>query len=210
MAKKKFSRYLTIAVCLALITSLLTSCGWLSNKIKNVKGELIGNNFQIDFYDNFGSNILTINGNKVGLEANYVESKSVDSEGDTTTNYEQTSVVTITVDGSQIVQTGNTVIFAEEGIKKLEDFALPDSIQTEGGTLNIIDRNINNLKNLLGTPKVVVVCSQLGVPVAVYGGDNVYWEIPDDLPQTTKVSIDDKSLYILRSAYMLIDSEIVQ
>ena len=32
-------------------------------------------------------------------------------------------------------------------------------------------RNINKIKNKLGTSKVVVVSSQLGVPIAVYGGE---------------------------------------
>ncbi len=82
----------------------------------------------------------------------------------------------MTIDGNQVAQTGNTIIFAEDGLKKLEDFNLPDNITTDGGgTINIFDRNINEIKNLLGTPKIVVICSQLGVPIAVYGGKSVYF-----------------------------------
>lgn len=111
----------------------------------------------------------------------------------------------------RVEQTGNTVIFAEYGIKKLEDFTLPSDITTNGsGTINIVDRNINDIKNLLGTSKVIVVCSQLGVPIAVYGGENVYWEIPDDLPQTTKINIDGLALYIHRANYILLDSDMIK
>lgn len=56
------------------------------------------------------------------------------------------------------------------------------------------DRKINKLQNLIGTPKIVIVCSQLGIPIAVYGGNSVYWEVPDDLPKTTKLNIDGKAL----------------
>ena len=211
MKKTSFVRYLGIALCLCLLLTSLTGCEGLINKVKNIKGELIGNHFVIDFYDNFGNNVLTMEGKKVGLEANYVKSKSIDTEGTRSTNFELSSVITMTVDGSQVAQTGNTIIFAEDGLKKLEDFNLPDNITTDGGgTINIFDRNINEIKNLLGTPKIVVICSQLGVPIAVYGGKSVYWEIPDDLPKTTKLSIDGLALYIHRANYILLDSNMIK
>lgn len=211
MKKTNFVRHLGIVLCLSLLLTSLTGCAWLSNEMKNIKGELIGNHFAIDFYDNFGNKVVTMEGEKVGMEANYVKSKSVDSEGTTSINYEQSSVITMTIDGNQVAQTGNTVIFAEDGIKKLEDFNLPSDITTNGdGTINIFDRNINKIKNLLGTPKVIVVCSQLGVPIAVYGGEDVYWEIPDDLPKTTKLNVDGLALYIHRANYILLDSEMIK
>lgn len=208
MKNKRFVRFTALA-CLVVLMLSLSSCAWLNNEIKNIKGELIGNYFTIDFYDNFGSNILTIYGEKVGLEANYVSTTSIDSEGSESTNYELSSVVTITVDGNQVAQTGNTVIFAENGIIKLKDFQLSDEITTNGGTINILDRNINKIKNVIGTPKIVIICSQLGVPLAVYGGNRVYWEIPNDLPKTTKLNIDGKALYIHRANYILLDSEMI-
>lgn len=205
---KKLFRYVSI-ICVVTLLLLLSSCGWFNNEMKNIKGELIGNNFTIDFYNNIGNNILTIYGDKVGIEANYVYTTSIDSEGTESTNYELSSVVTLTVDGNQVAQTGNTVIFAEEGLKKLEDFELSDTISTNGGTINILDRNINEIKNMIGTPKVVIICSQLGVPIAVYGGDSVYWEIPEDLPKTTKLNIDGKALYIHRANYILLDTDMI-
>lgn len=211
MKKTSWVRCLGIIICVCVLLTNLTSCAWLANKMKNIKGELIGNHFEIDFYDNFGNSIVTMEGNKVGMEANYIKTESVDSEGDKINNYELSSVITMTVDGKQVAQTGNTIVFAEEGIKKLEDFNLPSSITANGdGTINIFDRNINKIKNLLGTPKVIIVCSQLGVPIAVYGGKDVYWEIPDDLPKTTKLNIDGLALYIHRANYILLDSEMIK
>lgn len=211
MKKTNFVRHLGIILCLCILLTSLAGCAWFSNEMKNIKGELIGNHFTIDFYDNFGNKVVTMEGEKVGMEANYVKSKSVDSEGTTSTNYELSSVITMTIDGNQVAQTGNTVIFEEDGIKKLEDFNLPSDITTNGeGTINIFDRNINKIKNLLGTPKVIVVCSQLGVPIAVYGGENVYWEIPNDLPKTTKLNVDGLALYIHRANYILLDSKMIK
>ena len=211
MPRKKALRIVLIfLIIFGIFTSILISSAWFSNKVKNVKGELIGNHFTIDFFDNFGNNILTIDGKKVGLDANYVQTRSISSDGAKSTNYELSSVITLTVDGNQVAQTGNTVIFAEDGIKKLEDFNLPDKITSDGGTINIFDRNINDIKNVLGTEKVVIVCSQLGVPLAVYGGNDVYWEIPDDLPKTTKLNIDGLALYIHRANYILLDGDMIK
>lgn len=211
MPRKKALRIVLIfLIIFGIFTSILISSAWFSNKVKNVKGELIGNHFTIDFFDNFGNNILTIDGKKVGLDANYVQTRSISSDGAKSINYELSSVITLTVDGNQVAQTGNTVIFAEDGIKKLEDFNLPDKITSDGGTINIFDRNINDIKNVLGTKKVVVVCSQLGVPLAVYGGNDVYWEIPDDLPKTTKLNIDGLALYIHRANYILLDGDMIK
>ena len=211
MKNKRFSRNLLLSLLMICIAFSAVGCGWFSNQMKNIKGELIGNNFTIDFYDNFGNDILTINGDKIGLEANYVTTKSVDSEGSTSTNYELSSVVTLTVDGKQVNQTGNSIIFAEEGLVELENFELSsDEITSSGGTINIFDRNINKIKNVLGTPKIIIIASQLGVPLAVYGGNSVYWEIPDDLPKTTKLTIDGKALYVHRANYILLDSAMIQ
>lgn len=208
MKNKRFVRFAALACLVALMLSL-SSCALLRNTMKNIKGELVGNDFTIDFYDHFGNSILTIYGNKVGLEANYISTTSIDSEGSKSTNYELSSVVTLTVDGNQVAQTGNTVVFAEKGLNKLEDFELIDEITTSGGTINILDRNINKIQNILGSPKVVIVCSQLGIPIAVYGGNSVYWEIPDDLPKTTRLNIDGKALYIHRADYILLESKMI-
>lgn len=40
----------------------------------------------------------------------------------------------------------------------------------------------------------MVVQSQLGVPIYAYSGDDVYWEVRNDLPKTTKLMIDGKAL----------------
>ena len=188
----------------------LSGCSWLDSQIKDMKGELIGNSFDISIYDNFGNNTLNISGDKVQVDANTVKVKSVDSDGNWSTTYEMSSVISNTIDGNNMEQVGNTVIYAERGLNKITDFELPTDIETSGGTFNLLDRNINDIKNLIGTPKVVVISSQLGVPIAVYGGDKVYYEIPDDLPKMTKLIVDGKALYIHRANYIILDTNMIK
>lgn len=206
----KRSRIVALVLVLMLMVSNLSGCAWLDSQIADIKGELIGNAFDISIYDNFGTNILNISGDKVQVDNNIVKVKSVDSNGDWSTTYEMSSVTSNTIDGSNMNQVGNTVIYAERGLNKITDFELPTDIETSGGTFNLLDRNINDIKNIIGTPKVVVISSQLGVPIAVYGGDKVYYEIPDDLPKMTKLSIDGKALYIHRANYIIIDTDMIE
>lgn len=200
-------------LCLMLVLLTLFSlsgCSWLDSQIKDMKGELIGNSFDISIYDNFGNNTLNISGDKVQVDANTVKVKSVDSDGNWSTTYEMSSVISNTIDGNNMEQVGNTVIYAERGLNKITDFELPTDIETSGGTFNLLDRNINDIKNLIGTSKVVVISSQLGVPIAVYGGDKVYYEIPDDLPKMTKLIVDGKALYIHRANYIILDTNMIK
>ena len=207
---KKKSKVVALVLVLMLTVSNLSGCAWLDAQLADIKGELIGNSFDVSIYDNFGTNILNIHGDKVQVDNNIVKVKSVDSSGNWSTTYEMSSVTSNTIDGSNMNQVGNTVIYAEKGLNKITDFELPKDIQTSGGTFNLLDRNINDIKNLIGTPKVVVISSQLGVPIAVYGGKSVYYEIPDDLPKMTKLSIDGKALYVHRANYIILDTDMIE
>ena len=113
----------------------------------------------------------------------------------------------ITADGKDIEQVGNTMIFAETGLEEVEGYTLPRDIQTSGGTINLVDSAINDIKSKIGKSRVVVVSSQLGVPIAVYQGNSVGYEIPEDLPKFTKLTIDGKALYIHRANYLIIDKD---
>lgn len=207
----KHNRKVIALLLVAVLTiTNLTGCSWLDSQLADLKGELIGNSFDISIYDNFGNNTLNIHGDKVQVDSNVIEVQSVDSDGTFSTTYEMSSVTTNTIDGSNMEQVGNTVIYAERGLNKITDFELPSDIKTSGGTFNLLDRNINEIKNLIGTPKVVVISSQLGVPIAVYGGSKVYYEIPDDLPKMTKLNIDGKALYIHRANYVIMDTDMIE
>lgn len=131
----KRSRIATLVLVLLFAVSSLSGCAWLDSQIADLKGELIGNSFDISIYDNFGTNVLNISGDKVQVDNNIVEVKSVDSNGDWSTTYEMSSVTTNTIDGNNMNQVGNTVIYAERGLNKITDFELPTDIETSGGTL---------------------------------------------------------------------------
>ncbi len=192
--KKALAAVSALVVCTAVA---LAGCAELSLRFSSVKGELIGNSFDATVFDNFGGEVAAFHAKKMGVEA-----ASVDEDGNATS-----SVLKITADGRDIEQVGNTMVFAETGLEEVEGYTLPRDIQTTGGTVNLVDRAINDVKSKIGKSRVVVVSSQLGVPIAVYQGNSVGYEIPEDLPKFTKLTIDGKALYIHRANYLIIDKD---
>lgn len=68
---------------------------------------------------------------------------------------------------------------------------------------------INRFKNSFGKQVVAVIQSQLGDPICAYSGNEVYWEVCENLPKTTKLMIDGKALYIHRANFQLIDTALL-
>ncbi len=205
---KKTRKIILLAVSVCILFTL-TGCSWFQGKISEIKGDLIGNRFRVEFYDNYANNLLNLEGEKVNLSSNVVKTKGVNSDGTDTTIYEMSSVITITIDGHEAEQAGNSVIFIEEGLSESQ-IELPETtVQTDGGTINFIDENLNKIKNMMGKSRAVLISSQLGIPIAAFEGDDVYFDIPSDLPKTTRIMIDGKALYVHRVNYILLDKEII-
>ncbi len=186
----------------------ISGCEAVSN-IKNVAHEKIkGTEFTASVYDSYGSNKLNVTGNRISLDV--MDSSSNIFSSETDTKY-TSSVLDVTIDGEQMLMVGDTVIFAEKGIDMITDFSINDinSKKNNGTGFSFLDRSINQYENMIGKSKVVVISSQLGVPIGVYQGNKVYVEVPDDLPKTTRFSIDGKSLYIHRANYQIIDSNLI-
>lgn len=201
-----------LGVIAAVLTLALSGCALLDSKVHSLKGKLIGVSYNAEFYDNYGARFLNVSGDNIDIEGNVVEESGLDGDGSTTTNYSLSSVVTITIDGKQMESCGNTIIFAESGLKPDVDFSLNDIDSSANGItgLTSVARVVNKYKNYFGKSEVVVIQSQLGVPICAYSGEKVYWEIPDDLPKMTKLMIDGKALYIHRANFEIIDRDLLK
>ena len=208
---KKHRKCLLIILCIAL-TMVMSGCSMIESKINDIKGNLAGNGYDIYTYDNYGELVMQTSGDKISLSGNKTETISYDSDGSTITNYEMSSVVTITIDGAEIQSCGDTCIFQQDGLNAEVNFTQEVIDSNADGSLDentAIARFVNRYKNMFGKSRVVVVKSQLGQPITAYSGDDVYWEIPDDLPKMTKLVIDGKALYIHRANFQIIDKTLL-
>lgn len=196
-------------ICISLVCLLSVSvlgCAKLKDWFGQLKGNLVGQHFTITTYDDYANKTLSIEGSKVtvGLLEN---SANFDAES---TDF-KSEVLEITVNGNQMFQVGNTVIFEEEGLNVVKHYEVKDEIKTtSGGGYVPFDRAVNKLKNELGKKKTVIISSQQGVPIGVYQGDDVYVTIPEDLPKMTRLNIDGKALYIHRANYVIVDTEMIE
>jgi hypothetical protein len=146
------------------------------------------------------------------MEANIVDEYSYSGEEWIITET-ISSVITITIDGKQIESCGSTVLFEEKGLKPDVEFDTTNiniSSDSDGiGDMTIVAETVNKYKNYFGKATVVVIQSQLGDPICAYSGEDVYWEVCEDLPKTTKLMIDGKALYVHRANFQIIDKELL-
>jgi hypothetical protein len=199
---------ITIIVLILSISISLTGCAFIDSIVERIQGDLIGDNYKILVYDDYGNNSLTMSGSNIsiGLFENY-------SNSDSESNGFKSEVLEITVNSDQFLHVGSTAVFAENGISMVEDYDyeyLKNLYATGNPTLVPIDRAINSFSNLLGMDKTIIIKSQLGVTIGIYEGNNVYVEVPDDLPQMTRVIVDGKSLYIYRADYEIFDTKMIK
>lgn len=189
-------RYVVLSIVCIMLCAVLTGCASLGSWFQTLKGELIGNSYQIWEYDNFGNRILTLTGDKIALE------------GGTDEYGEATSYVDITVDGKEWNHVGGTLVFAQEGADMITDFQIPSEIESNFGSTGLmaVDRVINSYKNEFGKARVVVVYSQTGAPICMFQGDDCYTEVPADLPKTTKIYIDGNLVYVHRANIDIFDA----
>lgn len=209
---KRIKVLLATIICICIITGL-TGCAANDDYMNDVKGNLSGNSYTIYTYDNYGKKVMTTTGDKINIAGNKTKSKGYDSEGNETTSYDVSSVITILIDGKEIESCGDTCIFEQKGLEPEVDFTQEDITSHSTGKISentYIAGIVNYYKNYFGKSRVVVIKSQLGQPIAAYSGDEVFWKIPDDLPKMTKLMIDGKALYIHRANFQIIDKELLR
>ena len=186
---KRIGKWIAVILSLAVLVMTFSGCAALGAYINKLKGELFGNGYKIQQFDDFGNLVFTVYGDKVTMDC------ELDEYG------EITSYVDITIDGQSWKHVGSTLVFAQDGVDMITDFQLPEGMENENGGTGLMsaDRVINEYANMFGKKLVVVISSQNGTPLGLFQGDNCYVEIPGDLPKTTLISIDGKLVYVHRA-----------
>ena len=208
--KKKI--LITVLTILFAIISC-TGCALWDNEVNELNGSITGNTYNAGFYTNQGKNFMNVSGQKIDLQSNVIKEKTYNSDNGWGYNQTLSSVVTVIIDGKTIESCGSTMIFAENGLNPEVDFNSPEVIKsTSDGSFGdnvFIASIVNKYKNYFGKSRVVVIQSQLGDPICAYSGNEVYWEVCQDLPKTTKLMIDGKALYIHRANFQIIDKNLL-
>ena len=196
----KFKAILLITLSIIILTTSAYGCESISSMIQSFKGDLIGNSYTIRGYDNFGNKTMEVYGNKISIE------------GGTDESGEKSSYIDITIDGGEWNHVGSTLVFMQDGVDMVTDFESLGTIESSSGSsgLMAVDKFINSYKNKIGRERVVIVSSQTGTPICMFQGDSCYTEVPDNLPTTTKLSIDGKLVYVYRASIDIISADLLK
>lgn len=210
--KKDMKKIVLSIMVLLLFIAGLSGCQKLESGIHDLHGSIIGNEYNIDIFDNMGERTLKAHGKKIDIDNNIVEEKTYSSNSDEWyATKTLSSVITITVDGKQLISCGDTCIFYDKRLTPEYEFYLDDidSDSSSAWDATLIAGKVNSVKNVFGKPMVVVIKSQMGAPIYAFSGNKVYWEIQEDLPRFTKLMIDGKALYIHRANFQIIDKALL-
>ena len=208
----KKTRKIIAAILLFTTIMSLTGCEFMNSKVQSMKGSISGNEYIASFYSNNGEKFMTMHGERIDLSPNTVKEYDYVNGG---YNEVLSSVVTITIDGKEVENCGSTAIFAEDGLNPDVDFTMDNIKNINSNSDGSVSEStfvagiVNRYKNMFGKSRVVVIQSQLGDPICAYSGDSVYYEVCEDLPKTTKLSVDGKALYIHRANFQIIDTSLL-
>ena len=208
---KRAKKITAIAIIMMLVTGIF-GCARLQSGIHDLHGSIIGNEYNIDIFDNTGIRTLKSHGKKIDIDNNIVEERTYASATDEWYSTKTlSSVITITIDGRQLISCGDTCIFYDKRLVPEYEFYLDQIGSDSSGLLDstLISGRVNSIKNEFGKPMVVVIKSQMGAPIYAFSGDKVYWDIQEDLPRFTKLMIDGKALYIHRANFQIIDKSLL-
>ena len=200
-------------VVMSLIISLSrTACAKLQSGVHDLHGSIVGNEYNIDIFDNTGVRTLKSHGKRIDIDNNIVEEKTYSSDSDSWFSTKTlSSVITITIDGKQLISCGDTCVFYDTRLVPDYEFYLNDVESDSSGIMDsvLISGMVNSIKNQFGKPMVVVIKSQMGAPIYAFSGNKVFWEVEEDLPRFTKLMIDNKALYIHRANFQIIDKALL-
>ena len=208
---RNLKRTFTLVLFLLFITGL-AGCARLRSGIHDLHGSIIGNEYYIDVFDNTGIRTLRSHGKRIDIDNNIVEEKTYSSVSDEWYSTKTlSSVITITIDGKQLISCGDTCIFYDKRLVPEYEFYLDNIDSSSSGIMDstLISGVVNSIKNEFGKPMVVIIKSQMGAPIYAFSGNRVYWEVQEDLPRFTKLMIDGMALYIHRANFQVIDKALL-
>ena len=153
-------RRIVMAAAVAVLAVGLTGCGLFDNEVNELNGTIKGNTYTVRFYSNDGNNFMNMSGEKIDMASNTVE-EPVFVDGSWGYSEAMSSVVTVTIDGSEVESCGSTMLFTEDGLEPEVDFKSPELIEsTSDGSVKdytFIAGIVNKVKNNFGKSRVVVI-----------------------------------------------------
>lgn len=220
-------RIISLILASILIILMCSSCEIENSTTIESSDDAVQVSYIAEFYDNHGSQWLSVEGTSFNISPNKVKEYSYDSDGSWISQWTTSSVMSITIDNQHIESCGSTIIFYDTSLEKM-NLDIPEDITlSKGDSANISSPydGYNYYEDMWGlgywywtekqanrkvAARIVVIQSQEGDPICMFAGNEVSWSVSRNLPKTTEVIIDGRVVYIHRSNFSIIDTSIFE
>lgn len=198
-------RWTVVAAALVVGATLLTASSCQA-AVSNLASLMKGRQATIISYDAHGQRLDRIHGASVDIQRE-TAFDSVNADGKSNAD---SSVIRVSIGGGMMTHVGSTLLMIEDGLSDITDKLPPtvDLENTEHGTpiLNYLRQNFRNF--WAGTSRTCLIRSQLGSPIAIFGGNQVTY-YATNIPKSTLLQIDGKYLLVYRADYSLYDNKLL-
>lgn len=196
-----------VALTLGLvIVSVFLSAAACSKTIDNLAALMKGRQATIITYDTFAQRLDRIHGASV----NITRDENFDTYTADGKSNADSSVLMVSIGGGVMTHVGSTLLMIEDGLTDITDQLPPtvDLQSLERGTpvLNYLRQNFRNFWG--GTSRTILIRSQSGFPIGIFGGNKVEY-YPTNVPKSTLLRIDGKYLLVYRSDYSIYDNKLL-
>ena len=193
----KIKKKLVLFLSLGLLTLGLSACSNIENWELSMRSKIGALPLTVSTYDSNGQKIDQIKAKSVNIHTDKKMSQK-DSGGS-----EKSSVIDVDYGNNRMTHVGSTLI-AYEGLKNYEDsFNKHVKIKDQNLAVPLLNTMYQNFKNdWNGQEKVVMIRSQLGMPIAVFAGKHVSIH-KSDMKNATQFVIDGHRLFAYRADYTI-------
>lgn len=193
----KLKKKLSLIFGLLVLVLTLTSCSKFENWELSMRSKIGALPLTVSTYDSNGQKIDQITAKSVDIHTD----KNMSQQDDK--GKENSSVIDVDYGNNRMIHVGSTLI-AYEGLKNYQDaFSKHVNINNQNHSVPILNTMYQNFKNdWAGDSKVVMIRSQLGMPVAAFAGKHVSIH-KSDMKNATQFVIDGHRLFVYRADYTI-------
>jgi len=199
--KNRPARVLLVGV-VSLVALTLAGCGMFGDKFSQAFN---GYSATMNTYTQQGAQVDNIHGTSFHVDRD----TDFDSSGSDGSNADS-EVLLISLGDSHIHHVGSSMILAQDGLVDITA-QLPPSFQfsnSKPGTPWLNDLRYNFNRYWVGTSKTIMIRSQDGTPIKIYGGNDVQ-VLATRVPKSTWFRIDGKTLFVYRCDYTVVDNNLL-
>lgn len=210
----------------SLFLLVLLACGTESAEETLPQDDSVKLTYEASFYRNNGELWMIVEGTNFNITPNKTVTWSYDTSGSYIKSYETSSVMTVQVDSNYLESCGETIIFKDTRLE-MQPFPNVDELEIDTSTnekTQMYAKNYGDISDYLalrvwwfryleegqGGSKLVLIQSQDGYDIGMFTGNDITWEVAEQLPKTTLITIDGKKLYIHRCNFVIIDTAMLE